>query len=275
MGDSRAPWDEQNAAPHLGSKDLREETSAVANGIDDEAQLRIWERAIPDDAFCELLERKLKRKSPGQTPEFSPAIAYDGLVVFDSPTFFGGGTVHAPDFLRVLIELGIGRCERLCDFCSGVGYIGYSLLARRYCKTLCCVDVNAKSIEAVRVTAEFNGVSDLVIGYVSDVLRNVPSDERWDIVVCNPPQLLPRVVTDTDTAITFDPHWHLHRTFYANLKSFMNPGGLAIVMEARYESDATTFEAMIKGGGGRIVAALPAKDFRGREDDRYFLITQW
>jgi len=32
---------------------------------------------------------------------------------------------------------------------------------------------------------------------------------------------------------------------------------------------------MIEAGGGKIVAEIPAKDFRGREDDRYFVVTQW
>jgi hypothetical protein len=254
---------------------LRSASREIPNGVDPKTQLAIWERSIPDAALDELLAHKLNGKRSAESLEFSPAIVYDGLVVFDSPAFFGGGTVHAPDFLRVLIQFGMAPCERLCEFCSGVGYVGYSLLARRYCHTLCCVDLDTPSIEAVKVTAEFNGISDRVTAYVSDGLGQVPRSERWDIVVCNPPQLLPRVPSDTDTAVTFDPEWRLHRNLYANLKRFMNPRGLAMLMEARYESNASTFESMIKQGGGRIVAEVPAKDFRGREDDRYFLVTEW
>src|SRR5206468_1134676 len=81
----------------------------------------------------------------------------------------------------------------------------------------------------------------------------VPEGERWDVVVCNPPQLLPRVLTDTDTAVTFDPEWRLHRNFYSNLKRFTKPGGHAIVLGARYETSGKTFESMISAGGGKLV----------------------
>jgi methylase of polypeptide subunit release factors len=188
---------------------------------------------------------------------------------------FGGGAVHAPDFLKVLLELRLGPCERLCDFCAGVGYIGYSLLAKRFCKTLCCVDLNARAIEAARFTAKGNGIEELVTMYVSDGLEQVPESERWDLIVCNPPQLLPRVQTDNDTVMTFDPEWRLHRKLYSNLKKHMKPGAHAIVMGARYETNAKTFQPMIEAGGGSVVAEIPAKDFRGREDDRYFLVTKW
>ncbi|MCU1285369.1 MAG: hypothetical protein JWO13_1719 [Acidobacteriales bacterium] len=241
----------------------------IPNAIDPQLEARIWER------------RRRFAAEPFQTDgdgyKLEPAVDYDGLVVFDfaDPMLFGGGAVHAPDFLRALMQLRIGPCERLCDFCGGVGYIGYSLLSRRFCKTLCFVDLNARAIDAVNFTARHNGIENLVTTYVSDALDQVPENERWDLVVCNPPQLLPRVQTDKDTVMTFDPEWRLHRKFYSNLKNYMNPGAHAVVMGARYETTAKTFQPMIEAGGGRVVAEIPAKDFRGAEDDRYFLVTQW
>jgi hypothetical protein len=238
----------------------------VPNSLDIEIETKIW-------------GRKSRASTPDGADRFKlePAANYDGLVVFDfaDSTLFGGGTVHAPDFLRVLIQLRLGPCKRLCDFCCGVGYIGFSLLARNFCSTLCCVDLNPKYIEAVETSATFNAITDRVSTYVSDGLNQVPDNERWDLVVCNPPQLLPRVTTDSDTAVTFDPEWRLHRNFYSKLKPHMTAGGHAVVMGARYETSAKTFEPIISEGGGRIIAELPAKDYRGREDDRYFLVTQW
>src|SRR4051812_18579215 len=110
-----------------------ERPNRIPNSIDLEVESKIWERRLSSESPAAENRYKLQ-----------PAANFDGLIVFDfaDPMLFGGGTVHAPDFLRVLIQLRLGPCERLCDFCSGVGYIGFSLFARNSCKTLCCVDVS-------------------------------------------------------------------------------------------------------------------------------------
>ncbi|MCU1309256.1 MAG: hypothetical protein JWO20_381 [Candidatus Angelobacter sp.] len=259
---------------------MSSENRPIPNSIDAEIEARIWERKIPGRLLPRLFFRKVWNRyfdKNSKSLRLEPAVDFDGLVVFDfvDSRLFGGGTVHGPDFLRVLLELQLGSCDRICDFCCGVGYIGYSLLARRFCKTLCFIDLNGDAIDAANFNAKFNGLDDVVTSYVSDGLEQVPENEKWDLVVCNPPQLLPRVQTDCDTRFTFDPEWRLHRKFYSSLKKYMKPGGHAVLLGARYESNASTFEPMVKQGGGKIVAEVPARDFRGREDDRYFLVTEW
>jgi len=221
---------------------MSQERSRIPNAVDADLQAEIWEHNIPAQVLPRIFFRSIwnyvARKL--NSLQLVPAANCDGLVVydFDDPNHFGGGAVHAPDFLRVVLELRLGPVDRLCDFCAGTGYIGFSLLAKRYCKTLCCIDVDKRSIDAVQLTATTNEITDLVTTYVSDGLENVPTTEEWDLLVCNPPQLQPRVATDVDTAFTFDPEWKLHRNAYSSLKTFMRPGGHAIFLEAKYETSA-------------------------------------
>jgi hypothetical protein len=259
---------------------MSQERPRIPNAIDVDLQAKIWEHNIPAQVLPRIFFRNIWNKYVARKLDplqLVPAANCDGLVVygFENPHLFGGGAIHAPDFLRVILELRLGPVDRLCDFCAGTGYIGFSLFARRFCRTLCCIDVDKRSIDAVQLTATANGITDLVTTFVSDGLNDVPETEKWDLLVCNPPQLQPRVATDVDTAFTFDPDWKLHRNAYSGLKKFMKLGGHAIFLEAKYETSAKTFAPMVEAGGGKIVAEIPAKDFRGREDDRYFVVTQW
>lgn len=260
--------------------EMSQERPRTPNSVDADLQAKIWERNVPARVLPGLFFRKIwnqyvrNKLSP---LELVPAASSDGLVFYDfaDPLLYGGGTVHAPDFLRTIFQLRLGPVDRLCDFCAGTGYIGFSLLAKGLCKTLCCVDRDKASINAVKLTATVNEISDRVITYISDGLKDVPQTEKWDLLVANPPQLLFRNDSDHDTRFTFDPDWQLHRSTYSMLKNYMKPGGHAIFLEARYETSAETFAPMVEAGGGKILAEVPARDFRGREDDRYFLVTQW
>ena len=114
-----------------------------------------------------------------------------GIAVFDRPELHKGGMSFGQDFPRVLNELGVGRCQRMFEYCAGPGYIGYSLLAAGWCETLALADVSRDAVAAARRTAAFNRLDERVAVYESDALDQIPADERWDLVVSNPPHFLP------------------------------------------------------------------------------------
>lgn len=168
----------------------------------------------------------------------------------------------------------MGRCDRLLDFCSGSGHIGYFLLAHGFCRTVAMCDIDAEAIRAAQFTAEVNEISNRVTAYVSDGLASIPKSERWDVVVANGPHVVPHKPEDTDI-VEFDPGWRVHHDFYSSVRKFMKPGGKTLLIESAADSDAGTFEPMVLAGGGKMVGAYHLADFLGRPQPQYVIISQW
>jgi predicted RNA methylase len=222
-----------------------------------------------------LLVGKLARKLTGGrvAPRWSESIVayYGQIAVFDKPNQHMGGLAFGRDFPRVLNELGIGRRERMFEFCAGPGYIGYSLLAAGWCESLVLADIDPEAVSTARFTAAHNQLEDRVVVYRSDALDQIPDSERWDLVVVNPPHFSE---PNPDIRI-FDPDWELHRRFYASVATHMNPGGLVVMAEAQEGSDPELFEEMIRAGGGQPVAIHPGTDIHGSPNGLYYQLSEW
>ena len=217
---------------------------------------------------------RLRDRLFGRSFKFTPAVSYHGLLVFDREDLDGGGLWQAQNYSRALLDLGIGRSERIFDFCAGPGYIGYYLLASGYCRTLAMSDINPVATDVARYTAAHNRIEDIVSIYTSDVLEQIPESEKWDLVVAN----LPVPTQDLTLPIDImerDISGALHRRFYNSVSKFMKPGGLILTLNTREHSSPEYFRPMIEEGGGHIVQTLIQKDFRGVDSDRYWLLSRW
>ena len=246
-----------------------------ANDLERYLPERLVDEAFRWQTLARLLAGKLARKVTGGrvAPRWPVGVVayYGEIAVFDKPDHHMGGLAFGRDFPRVLNELGVGRRGRLFEFGAGPGYIGYSLLAAGWCESLVLSDINAETVAVAQFTAAHNKLEDRVAVYRSDVLDQIPADERWDLVVANPPHF-PRANPD---ARMYDPDWEMHRRFYATVGAHMNPGGLVLMVENLDGSDPELFTEMIRAGGGEAIAVHPSTDIHGEPNDLYYLLSEW
>jgi hypothetical protein len=239
---------------------------------------RLVEEMCDGRMLSRLLARKLGRKVVprlvGRQGSESIVTSYGGIAVFDRPELHKGGMSFGQDFPRVLNELGVGRCSRLFEYCAGPGYIGYSLLAAGWCETLALADISPDAVSAARRTAEHNRLEGRVSIYESDALDQIPEDERWDLVVSNPPHFLPGAGGDSDVQV-FDKDWRVHARFYESVKRHMEPGGLVVMVENAAGSDPLLFEQMIRAGGGRPVSVHGGTNVHGEPNGLYYQVSEW
>jgi hypothetical protein len=239
---------------------------------------RLVEEMCDGRMLSRLLARKVGRKlAPrlvGRQASESIVTSYGGIAVFDRPDLHKGGMSFGQDFPRVLNELGVGRCSRLFEYCAGPGYIGYSLLAAGWCETLALADISPDAVSAARRTAEYNRLGDRVSVYESDALDQIPQDERWDLVVSNPPHFLPDTAGGDDVQV-FDGDWKVHARFYESVKEHMEPGGFVVMVENAAGSDPRLFEQMIRAGGGRPVAVHGGTNVHGEPNGLYYQVSEW
>ena len=184
--------------------------------------------------------------------EEAPAYAFDRLPA-DTPyqTFHalglevaylldGGGTGFGLDLVRVVFNrFGRGAFKRCMEFCSGGGFIGFTLLALDVCETLVLADINPDNVKSVQETIRRNGLEGRVSVFLSDGFDGIPQSElgTWNLVVSNPPHfksyfdVSPLHVVGPHTRGLVDLDWVLHRRFYAAVHRFLVPGAAHVIWQ--------------------------------------------
>jgi len=193
----------------------------------------------------------------------------------------GGGSFAAADYARVIRAHTNKPFERAFEWCSGPGFIGFSLLAGGLAKTCCFADINPRAIDCVRRTVRRNALGDRVAAYVSDNLDSVPDSEQFDLVVGNPPSYAglnpqhPLYARFRDDLRPNDPDWRIHRRFFQTIRSHLRPGAMLFIAEVqihemvvrtpgfeepydiRRRPPIDDFREMIRDAGLELVAVEP------------------
>ena len=240
-----------------------------------ELQVRACDDRYNGRTLLSALVRKLKRRILGaKQSKFTASCQYGEITVYDRPDLDGGGRGFGQDIHRALQEIRPAGCGRLYEFCSGPGYMGYSLLASGYCRHLVLADINPVAVQAARTTARLNSIEEKVTIYQSDGLSAIDPAEKWDVVVSNPPHL--PVIDEAHSYLLHDVGWKLHREFYANIRNFLSPGAVVVIQENRIGSDAEIFRPMIEAGGGKLLRVMPGpRENDGEEAWIYYVVSSF
>jgi hypothetical protein len=174
----------------------------------------------------------------------------------------GGGTTFGQDFLSFFKARGMPKRKRIFEWCSGPGFIGFSLLGNDVCETLCLADINPDAVGSCRDTVLANSLSGRVSVYQSDNLKGIPRSEKWDLVVSNPPHFIDQYEGDIRA---HDPEWRIHREFLATVGDFLLKDGVVVLQENNRGSTVETFRQMIDQSALKIVftdgdSATPTKE---------------
>ncbi len=195
-------------------------------------------------------------------------VDYKGISVCYTRPLDGGGRTFGQDYLKVL-PFRIGRRERVFEWCTGPGFIGFSLLAHGLCDTLCLADINPAAIAACETTIRENGLEDRVTLYHSDCLDQIPETEAWDLVVGNPPHSGIRrdIPHRPPELLYFDENWTVHKRFYASVGRFLKPQAVILIIECVRWSEAEDFRAMIEDSGLVLRRSFACE----KDPDKYYV----
>jgi len=128
------------------------------------------------------------------------------------------------------------------------------LLANGLCKSLCLIDVNPDAVNICKQTIKQNSLEDKVTIYCSDGLSNIPVDEKWDLVVSNPPHFnVEKNCLVHEKLIAIDKNWKIHHEFYNNIEKFLKPNGSVLFQENIEGSNPRLHYEFIKNNNMRII----------------------
>jgi methylase of polypeptide subunit release factors len=145
------------------------------------------------------------------------------------------GEMTASGAIALIRDRGL-RDLHLLDICCGVGIVGLTLftrLGRDVVREVALADINIFNLNSLRRTLEINQLDQLIGGaiacHLSDGLRHVPRDRKFDLIVSNPPHyFIPSRTKDglsPGRLGTYDEGWAFHRSFYQDCHHFLSDRG--------------------------------------------------
>jgi release factor glutamine methyltransferase len=180
---------------------------------------------IPKEIRNGLKSEDLLRESDGQVRcvvRFAPVGAHIYLTsAFDrSLPYFTYLSQDSLIFSQLVEQAHEGRSGGdILDLCCGVGFVGLELLKPG--STLTGIDINPSAVAMAKINASLHGQPHAAFAI------DIPQEEQWDMVTCNPPfMLLPR--TDQDQIDSYGGGtFGLERTlhFLRQFPSLIKPGG--------------------------------------------------
>ncbi|WP_420806279.1 methyltransferase [Sciscionella marina] len=201
----------------------------------------------------------------------------DGVSVTTADHLDGGGSDFGKAYIRFFKEDFVGKTDSLLEWCCGPGFIGFSLLGRRLCKTLTLIDINREAVDVCSKTIQGNGLACRASAHRSDCFDDVPAEARWDIIVGNPPHVNTRTPGSTDfqrrkpPVIYLDTDWAIHRRFYNQVQGHLRPGGSVVLQEKYRFADPMIFQSMAEDAGLAVVGAVQCSE---PYEEYYFMWTR-
>jgi HemK-related putative methylase len=137
----------------------------------------------------------------------------------------------------------IGAGTSVLDMGTGSGVC--ALFAARHARRVVAVDISAAAVRCARLNAVLNHLDDRIDIRHGDLFTPL-ADERFDLVLFNPPFLLGDPKDDRDAA------WRSSdaaRRFAAGLGDHLEPGGTALLLLSSFGDACTFFESELRAYG--------------------------
>ena len=180
------------------------------------------------------------------------------LSVFYHSWMDGGGTWFGQEYVDIIRERYSGRVfERCYEWCSGPGYIGFNILDHGLCGSLCVSDVYQPAIQAIHETIKNNKLHN-VSAYATGTVGQLPENEKFDLVVANPPHFLTCPGDENYQRIAVDQNWTAHQEFFENIGQHLLPDGIILLQENQSGSmnREQDFAPFIDAAGLQITAVV-------------------
>jgi methylase of polypeptide subunit release factors len=155
-----------------------------------------------------------------------------------------GGIVRAPMFLDVLKIIDQERTYSNClEWCSGPGFIGYSILEKGYCSTLDLADIWKPALRAAEGVETKKKATTWHIRRLSDI----KPIKKYDLIVANPPWFTGQLLNQERTSC--DPGLRITKQFFDDVRQYLSNDGIIIIVEGQTYTGPGDFDKMITKNG--------------------------
>jgi release factor glutamine methyltransferase len=159
----------------------------------------------------------------------------NGMAFLVTPSVFNPKVPRTGQFLASVLDSDrLGRSHEVLDMGTGSGVC--AVFAAAHAARVVAVDINPSAVRCARINALLNGVEEKIEVRQGDLFAPV-RDERFDLILFNPPFLRGAPLNDRDKA------WRsadVGERFARDLRTHLKPGGSALVVLSTF-GDARHF----------------------------------
>lgn len=149
---------------------------------------------------------------------------------------------------------------KILDICCGVGIVGLTIFSElrldAIVKEAVFADINIFNLNSLHKTIRINNfeslLGDQVRSYLSDGLNHIPQDEKFDLIVSNPPHYFVKDHIKKNKPLspgwlgTFDAGWDFHKSFYNLCHRYLTKRGEVWFLENSSAADEKDFLPFIE-----------------------------
>lgn len=198
----------------------------------------------------------------------------------------GGGTTFGMDFFRILDLVGVLPQGNIMEWCSGPGFIGFSLYGkfRQQITSLELVDINPDAVKCCQRTIRLNNITNCIATTSDSVLRKSENESYLSLIVSNPPHFSERISfyeNYPNDIRVYDLKWAAHKKFFEEIVSRMTNDSIIILQENNRGSTCSEFSHLIRELFLNYSEELPVleisnvidcKGYRTPNDHFYYLV---
>lgn len=153
-----------------------------------------------------------------------------GIKIKYHPSMEGGGIYRSPMFIEVLSLIAPNRIFNHClEWCSGPGFIGFSLLGKGLCKRLDLADIWQPSLTAANAVQAPCKVDTWHIRNLCDI----QPPRMYDLIVANPPWWPGNLLQNQHNRLGSDPELSTLKKFLIDAKNYLTPDGIIVLGEGQ------------------------------------------
>lgn len=153
----------------------------------------------------------------------------------------GGVKTHA-EFSDIIREHSSRVYEHGFEWCIGAGAIAFELFGSGICKKISGNDYYDVAVDSCRDTAKRNNLEKIFKGYVSSTISGIKTNDKWDLVVGNPPHVwtfeeldvshVPEHMQGNNLRCLVDHGMETHREFFLNIREKITDDADLFISEA-------------------------------------------
>jgi hypothetical protein len=182
-------------------------------------------------------------------------IECEGITIKYHPLMEGGGIARAPMFIEILSLIAPNRIFNHClDWCSGAGFIGFSLLGKGLCKQLDLADIWKPALDAAQNVETDSNVNTWHIRQLSDI----QPPQKYDLIVGNPPWFPGNLLQNN--RLSCDPGLLILKKFLIDAKNYLTPNGLIVLSEGQTYTGPKDIINVLEDTGLQLTRVLAYDD---------------
>ena len=163
---------------------------------------------------------------------FKQIVYNKNITVFYDQT--GGGCSFGQNFIPFIAAYP-QKFNTALEWCSGAGFIGFSLLAHNLCNHITLLEKNKRDHVYLNMTIHKNNLQKSAKAVRSDNFKYFKPDsdfKGFDLIVGNPPHFNTLYRSGpSESRLTNDIDWNIHKEFFRTVHQFIHSKSHIILVE--------------------------------------------